>query len=291
MNPAPSVIVFTSFSGLGFGLFMWLGLGTPDVYGWAAFAWFFVAYALSVGGLLSSVFHLANPKNAIYAMSQWQTSWLSREGVLAVSTLLVFAVFAIGRIFFGVALPVFGLVGAALALLTVFSTAMIYTQLKTIPRWNMPINPVLYLLYAIAGGALLTGQAMVAGVLIVILTALQYAAWMMGDGRLAATGTDKGTATGLGQFGKVRMLESAHTARNYILDEMAFEVGRKHAQKLRLIATLTIGAVPVVLLLALPTSPVVIGLALISHMIGVFASRWLFFAEAEHVVSTYYARG
>jgi DMSO reductase anchor subunit len=267
----------------------------PDVYGWTAFAWFFVAYALSVGGLLSSVFHLANPKNAIYAMSQWQTSWLSREGLLAIVTLLVFAVFAIGRIFFGVALPVFGVVGAVLALVTVFSTSMIYTQLKTIPRWNMPLNPVLYLLYAIAGGALLTsaslpGQATVAGVLIILLTALQIAAWMMGDGRMAATGTDKGTATGLGQFGSVRLLESAHTARNYILDEMAFKVGRKHAQKLRVISTLAIGAVPVLLLLALPASLAVTVVAFAIHLAGVFASRWLFFAEAEHVVSIYYGR-
>lgn len=290
MHPAPSVIVFTSLSGLGFGLFMWLGLGFPEVTGWTAFAYFFVAYALAVGGLLSSVFHLANPKNAIYSFSQWQTSWLSREGVLAVITLLTFAIYAIGKIFFDTALPVFGIVGAALALLTVFATSMIYTQLKTIPRWNMPINPVLYLLYAVSGGALLSGQSTVAGVLILLLTALQIAAWMMGDGRMAATGTDKGTATGLGRIGKVRMLESAHTARNYIMDEMAFKVGRKHAYKLRVISTIAIGAVPVLLLLTLPSSLIVTVIALASHLVGVFASRWLFFAEAEHVVSIYYGR-
>ena len=31
MHPAPSVIIFTSLSGLGFGLMFWLGLGLPDV--------------------------------------------------------------------------------------------------------------------------------------------------------------------------------------------------------------------------------------------------------------------
>ncbi|SMH43910.1 DmsC/YnfH family molybdoenzyme membrane anchor subunit [Maritimibacter sp. HL-12] len=290
MHPAPSVIVFTSISGLGFGYFIWLGLGIPDLYGWEAFAAFFVAYAFSVGGLLASVFHLANKKNAIYSFSQWKTSWLSREGILSVLALLAFAVFAIGRIFFATALPVFGYLGAALALLTVFSTSMIYTQLKTVPRWNMPINPVLFLLYSVAGGALLSMQPKVAGVLIVLLTALQVAGWMMGDKRLAESGSTKGTATGLNTIGQVRLFESAHTSRNYILDEMVHMVGRKHAQKLRMISIVALGAVPAALLLLLPPNLIVTLVALASHVIGVFASRWLFFAEAEHVVGLYYNR-
>ncbi len=290
MHPAPSVIIFTSLSGLGFGFLTWLGLGIPDLYGWQAFAAFFVAYALAVGGLLSSVFHLANPKNVIYSFSQWQTSWLSREGIVSVLALLTFAVFAIGRIFYSINLPVFGVIGSVLALITVFCTSMIYTQLKTIPRWNMPLTPVLYLLYALAGGALLSMQVRVAGVLILVLTALQIAAWMMGDGRLAGSGTTRGTATGLAPIGEVRLFESGHTARNYILDEMVHQIGRKHVQKLRMISTLFLGILPVALLFAAPAGPVITGIALISHLIGVVTSRWLFFAEAEHVVGLYYAK-
>ena len=41
MHPAPSVIIFTILSGLGFGLFIFLGLGLPNVTGWAAFYLFF----------------------------------------------------------------------------------------------------------------------------------------------------------------------------------------------------------------------------------------------------------
>lgn len=293
MHPAPSVIIFSSISGLGFGLFMWLGLGFPSFTGMAAFGVYFMAYALSVGGLLSSAFHLANKKNAIYAFSQWRTSWLSREGVISVVALLTFAPMAIAQIFFAShGLDWLGPIGSALALLTVLSTSMIYTQLKTVPRWNMPINPVLFITYAIAGGALLSMQAKVAGVLILVVTALQWAAWMMGDKRLKETGSDKGTATGLGGIGKVRMFESAHTARNYILDEMFYKVGRKHSQKLRLIATFLIGVVPVAILLLVPVVSMPLAIvALLVHAAGVLTSRWLFFAEAEHVVSLYYTRG
>ncbi len=292
MHPAPSVIIFTTLSGLGFGLFMWLGMGTPAVSGWPAFIWFFVAYALSVGGLLASTFHLGNKKNAIYAFSQWRTSWLSREGIMAVVTLLIFAPYAIGLIFLGKHWPLLGNLGALSALITVFTTSMMYAQLKTVPRWNMfPLIPVLFLLYAIAGGALLAGAAYIAGWLILAVTALQVLVWKLGDDKFATLATDKGTATGLSKIGKVRLLESGHTARSYVMDEMVHLIGRKHAAKLRLIATLLIGVFPAALLLFLPGNTLVILLAVASHVIGVAVGRWLFFAEAEHVVGMYTSRG
>ena len=74
MHPAPSVILFTTLSGIGFGLLAFLGLGLPLVTGWLAFAFFAVAYLLAVGGLLASTFHLGHPERALKAFSQWQTS-------------------------------------------------------------------------------------------------------------------------------------------------------------------------------------------------------------------------
>jgi DMSO reductase anchor subunit len=155
----------------------------------------------------------------------------------------------------------------------------------------MPLTPVLFLLYAVSGGALVAGELRIAGFLIAILTLVQIAAWAIGDGRFTGSGTDKGTATGLGSLGKVRVFESAHTSRNYIMDEMVHIVGRKHSMKLRIIAALTIGLIPVVILLLLPAGHLMSLVALVIHLVGVFASRWLFFAEAEHVVGLYYSRG
>ncbi len=291
MHPAPSVIIFTTLSGLGFGLFMWMGLGIPDVTGWTAFWMFFIAYALAVGGLLSSTFHLANPKNAIHSFSQWRTSWLSREGVFSLAALAALAIYAIGRIFFDTALPFWGYLGATLSFVTVFSTSMIYGQLKTIPRWNMPLTPALFIMYSLAGGALLAGKIQIAGFLLLLLGFLQILGWVVGDRRLADTGSNKGTASGLGDLGKVRMLETAHTARNYVLDEMVHLVGRKHAQKLRVIAIIFGMAIPAALLLLTPPGHALAFVAFAAHLAGVFTARWLFFAEAEHVVGFYYSRG
>jgi len=288
MHPAPSVIIFTSLSGLGFGLMFFLGFGLPEVKGWTAFWFFFIAYAMSVGGLLASTLHLGNPQRALKAFSQWRTSWLSREGVAAVLSLLVMAAYAIGLIFFDTSLQLVGWAGAILSLITVYTTSKIYNQLKTVPRWNMPLTPALFLTYSLAGGALLAGQVSTAAVMLLVLTVLQLAAWQMGDKAFSNAGHTIETATGLGNLGKVRMLESPHSSPNYLMKEMVHIVGRKHSMKLRIIATILMGLAPAAILLLLPFSHALALAAVVSHVIGLFASRWLFFAEAEHVVGLYY---
>jgi len=289
MHPAPSVILFTSLSGLGFGLLFWLGLGFPDVTGWTAFAFFAIAYLLAVGGLLASTFHLGHPERAIKAFTQWKTSWLSREGWASVIALIVMALFGAGLVFANTRWPVLGLVGAVISLTAVFTTSMIYAQLKTIPRWNMPLTPVMFLSFSLAGGALLAGQTMPAIVLLLVAGMVQIAYWAKGDGALAGSRSTLATATGLGTIGTVRAFEPPHTGTNYLLREFTHVVGRKHSAKLRVISLVLMVVVPVALLL-MPFNHLLAGVAVVSHLTGVFASRWLFFAEAEHVVGYYYGK-
>lgn len=289
MHPAPSVIVFTALSGLGFGLLVWLGLGYPPVTGWVAFAFFAIAYALAVGGLLASTFHLGRPERALKAFSQWRSSWLSREAVVSVAALLVMAFHGAGLVFRGGSCGALGALGAVLALATVFCTAMIYAQLATVPRWQTWLTPALFLSLALAGGALLAGQVTAALVLLPLAAAVQVAWWLRGDRALDRSGTTLATATGLSGKGTVRSFEPPHTGTNYLLREFAFEVGRKHAMRLRVIA-LVLGFLLPVALLLLPFGHAFAALAVLSHLAGVAASRWLFFAEAEHVVGLYYGK-
>jgi DMSO reductase anchor subunit len=289
MHPAPSVIIFTTLSGLGFGVLIWLGLGLPAVTGWTAFALFTIAYGLAVGGLMASTLHLGHPERALKAFSQWRSSWLSREGICAVAALIVMAAYGAGLVFFDARLVPLGWLGAALSLATVVTTAMIYAQLKTVPRWNTPLTPALLLVISLAGGALLTGHVSAALVLLPIAGVLQVLWWVRGDSALATSGTDMATATGLGGIGTVRAFEPPHTGTNYLLREMVHFVGRKHALKLRIIAFALGYAAPVALML-LPFSHALGALAVLSHLAGIAASRWLFFAEAEHVVGLYYGK-
>ena len=289
MHPAPSVILFSTLSGLGFGMLAWLGIGMPEVTGKTAFFFYFVAYALSVGGLLASTFHLGNPQRALRAFTQWKTSWLSREAWASVIALTVMGLYAIGQIFFETRIAPLGWLGAIMSMLTVFTTSRIYAQLKTVPRWNHPTTSVLFLLYSIAGGALFfTGYTGLATILLLITAAVQLLSWHFADLRFAARGSTIETATGLGFMGKVRQFEPPHTGTNYLLHEMVYVVGRKHAKTLRIIAVLAAFILPALLLSFVTAGIILLVLAIILHMVGLFASRWLFFAEAEHVVGLYY---
>lgn len=288
MHPAPSIIAFTTFSGLGFGLLFWLGLDPTPPTGWVAFAFYAIAYVFACGGLLASAFHLGHPERALRAFTQWRTSWLSREAWAAVAALTMTGVHAALLVFTGKSTLFLGGTGSVLALATVYCTAMIYGQLRTVPRWHSPLTPALFLSLALAGGAVLAAKISFALPLLLIAGAVQMVWWQRGDTALADSGTTLSTATGL-MHGPVRAFEPPHTGPNYLLKEMVYVVARRHAVKLRLIGQGLMVGVPV-LILALTQNHFAALIAVISHIAGALTTRWLFFAEAEHVVGLYYGK-
>ncbi len=288
MHPAPSVIIFSVLSGLGFGFMAYLALGFLSLTGLWAFGGWAIGYGLAVVGLLAATAHLGNPQRALLAFSQWRSSWLSREGWVAVLALLALAPIALGDwLGFGVPYVWRGL-AAALALITVFCTAMIYCQIKAVPRWHHWLTPVVFMGFALAGGALLAMQATLAFVLLLGLAVVMLALFHLGDRQFARAGASMESATGLGGIGKVSVFEQPHTGGNYLLREMIFVVGRKHAMKLRLIAVLFAAVLPA--LMAAVGGVALMLAAVLVHLVGAFAARWLFFAEAEHVVGLYYGK-
>ena len=289
MHPAPSVIIFTSLSGIGFGMLFFLGLGLPAPTAWAAFVFFVIAYLLAVGGLLASTFHLGHPERFLKAFSQWRSSWLSREAWLSIAALITMAIYGAGLVFYGVAIAPLGWIGALLSIATIYATSMIYAQLKTVPRWNTPLTSLLFVVVALAGGALLSANINAAMMFLLATGVIQVAYWIGGDQALRKSGTTLGTATGLGKDGEVRAFEPPHTGTNYLLREFVHVVGRKHAAKLRIISLILMIGTPI-LALSLTFNHVTASIAVITHVAGVFVSRWLFFAQAEHVVGLYYGK-
>lgn len=305
MHPAISVIFFTVISGAGFGFMAMLGLGTPTPEGpMAAFLISGVAGVLAVAGLLASTFHLGHPERALRAFSQWRTSWLSREGVLAVVTLILFAIYVLIWMASGERIWILGLLVALGAIATVFATSMIYAQLRTVPHWNLQQTPLCYLLFAATCGVLLAASFAPGGTIygmpgsllgmmeLLIAWAAKVLWWQSAKkATLAASGSTVETATGLGQIGKVRLLERPHTGENYLTKEMVHVIGRKHATKLRLIALVLGCVIPILICIAvLATNAANLWLLLAFGflMAGLFVERWLFFAEAKHSVSLYY---
>ncbi len=305
MHPAISVIFFTVTSGAGFGFLALIGLGVPlPEGGLGAFLASFIAGGLAVAGLISSTFHLGHPERAWRAFSQWRSSWLSREGVLAVITLVLFGLYALNWIFFETRIAALGYSMSVGAVLTVFATAMIYAQLKTVPSWNNALTPLCYLLFAAACGILLAASfgywTSVAGLSVAITGVVALGvAWIaklmwwnkLANDTLAARGSSTETATGLGFIGKVRLLEKPHSGENYLTKEMVHQIGRKHASKLRTLSLIFGAAVPLMICLIVIVAEApnhLLALAFISLLAGLFVERWLFFAEAKHAVSLYY---
>lgn len=309
MHPAFSVIFFTTASGAGYGILIvlammasWQAVPLDRTLGITGLG---LAFVLVTAGLLSSTFHLGHPERAWRALTQWRSSWLSREGVLSVLTYIPWA--GLGY-FWIIAADVSELGGlcagmaAGLALATVYCTAMIYRSLKTVHQWSNKWTVPVYLILSLASGAVWVaallsvtvgpGKPFLAFVAVTVLVAwrVKRMYWRMID-TTQHPATPK-SATGL-KGDSITLLEGPHTEENYLLREMGFKIARKHALKLRRIVHLNAFMVPVLLLVIayLLSGPFVIAAcfaAAISMSIGIVVERWLFFAEARHVVTLYY---
>jgi DMSO reductase anchor subunit len=308
MNPAFSVIAFTTLSGAGFGLWCWLGLriafgGPQGLYegiGWAI--GLLLAALLVAVGLASSFLHLGKPARAWRAFSQWRTSWLSREGVLALACFL-----AMGGVFLAGGsgmhpawLRFAAAVLALLSLATVCSTAMIYASLKPIPAWSHRLVVPAYLGFALLQGALLlptfTTSAIARGglswacvALALGLLATKWRYWRDLDRGLAMP--SRGDAIGL-PHRQATVFERPHTEANYITREMAFVVARRHARLLRTLSIVLFALLPLALLglaMAQPAAATwALPVAAAGAVLGAMVERWLFFAQARHLATLYY---
>ena len=301
MKPALSVIFFTVSSGAGLGLLVWLLIASlmadhirmdaTTFYKGAA-----IAAALITAGLISSTLHLANRKNAIYALTRVRTSWLAREGLLA---LLLYPLAALHLYALQSALPqvtpitLWLLVAVAVAVL--FCTGMIYGCLKTIPRWNTWLTPAKYVLFGLMSGAVLlpavlslrppeagaVGKPMGA-ILLLAVGLIFYIAYLLKHPRKAHTIND---ALGF-QQGKVRLLDVGHSHGTFLTNEFGFSVARNKGRVLRWSAIFCGFVVP--LLLCYFTKW--FWAAAVICLVGLLVERWLFFAEAEHVVRLYHGQ-
>ena len=307
MHPAYSVILFTTASGAGYGLLVWLALcalvGWVDPEPWLGLAGFGLAFVLITAGLLSSTAHLGRPERAWRAFSQWRTSWLSREGVLAVATYVPAGFLAISWIWLERSPALIALPTALCALATLFATGMIYASLKTIRQWYQPLTTPIYVALGLASGAVLLNlllrllgedepwPAQLAALCLVIAGMMKWSYWRRIDDEARQYTIE--AATGLGHLGKVRQLEPPHTQPNFIMREMGYTIARKHAEKLRRLVLLLgfVAPLAATLLTLIPTTAAEVGgaaLAAVAMAAGLLVERWLFFAEAEHVSMLYY---
>jgi sulfite dehydrogenase (quinone) subunit SoeC len=310
MHPALSVIIFTVSSGAGFGLMALICLielagGLPGLSQTATLTAIAIAVSLSTLGLVSSTLHLANPKNAWRAFFRFRSSWLSREGVLAVLSYPAMAIFTLGVWLNGGASAAWWSALAAvltliLSLGLVFTTGMIYASLRTIPQWHNPLVPANYLLLALASGAVIltavvsTSTASVELVGWIALTLVTLAAIAKGIyfywiGK--PQGPTINTAIGITRA-KAKLLEAGQSSNTFLNKEFGFAPDASVITKLRIATFGAAFIMPIIMLLVLQVSGLrVLALLAVPLLIaGLMVERWLFFAEARHTVNLFYGR-
>ena len=310
MHPTPSIIFFTVSSGAGIGMLMLLlalqefGPGASFPLGSYITAGV-LAFLLVVAGLISSTFHLANPRNAWKAFNRIRSSWLSREGVSAVLLLLATVVYfahqwwAAGES--SALTTVLATMILILGLLTLITTGMIYASLKPIPQWRNPLVPVAFVTLGMASGAVVLtafagftvgvdpvlGAATLALLGLAILIKAAYYLWI---------GTSRGPtiqrATGMTQA-QVRLMDTGHSHQTFLTREFGRNLLSKTGSGLFRAIVFGIGFfVPALATAAMigSTGPFLGILAVTAMFFGMAVERWLFFVEAQHVVNLYHGR-
>jgi DMSO reductase anchor subunit len=307
MKPAFSVLFFTVTSGIGYGLLMWLvtmQLISNHITEFNDFLIIgFIGLTLATLGLLSSTLHLANPKNAWRAFSRFRTSWLSREGVFALIYYPIILVYAYVLYLSGGQLTLLAktiAIGSLfVALATVICTGMIYASLKPIRQWHNPLVTPLYCLFSFTSGALAYSMLMLviegslppfvssAFMILLAITLLLKILYFNSIGK--PEGSTIASATGFSQA-QVRLLDAGHNADTFLTKEFVFDVRAMKLLRLRWLMIILTFLVPLALVVAATMFDVALAvyLAMISLYFGLFVERWLFFAEARHVVRLYH---
>lgn len=307
MHPAFSVIFFTVTSGAGYGLFAittLYHLVNPDskLGSSGVLAACMIALILITLGLVSSTFHLANPKNAWRAFSRVRTSWLAREGLLAVLFYPIAGLYMLS-IWRGMDdghwFMMISVLAAIWSIVIIFSTGMIYACLKTIRQWHNALTPVNYILLGVMLGglifillasvhAMVTASLVMSAIYVITIAAVAKVVYFFWIGTPA--GPNINTATAFTRS-MVRLLDVGHTAGTFLTDEFGYQVARARLIVLRWLVLIFAFVLPALMLWGgIHVFPVVLAstIAVISAFAGVLIERWLFFAEARHVVNLYH---
>ena len=307
MNPALSIIIFTTLAGAAQGLAVvmalsrLLGAGLDNAFV-ARSLW--VALALSIVSLIASFFHLGRPMRAWRSAMMWRTSWMSREVIVLPVFILLVGTWA-GMLSFSArpaeVTPILPLALIAVSALLWYCTAMIYVCIRFIQEWAHPLTIVNYTAIGLASGLVLAGALGVAcgqpkfvaqvAIWAVAMTALAWLTRALALRRNAGLKPKSTLQSATGIKAPVIVQKSmGMTGGSFNTREFFHHASAAAFRRMKLIFQLFAFAVPLALM----------GLALVSgssapwllaapiQIAGVLAERWFFFAQARHPQNLYY---
>jgi DMSO reductase anchor subunit len=307
MNPAFSVVFFTTIAGAAQGLVVALALallGGTSLGPAFAPAVLLLAAAMLVVALGASFLHLGRPERAWRAALMWRTSWLSREVIVLPAFIGLVACWWLALRYGApapwtrVVLPLAALAGAGLLWLC---TAMIYACLRFIEEWAHPLTFVNFVFSGLSSGFILAAAAAsfagedafvrVIGPAALVLTLTAWATRWSALRRNAAL-RHKSTlqsATGI-QAPRLLQKSMGMSAGSFNTREFFHHVSTVAIKRVRLALVLLGFVLPSLLaLLAIASAaPWPWLLAVVAQAPGLVADRWFFFAQAKHPQNLYY---
>lgn len=303
MNPAFSVVVFTTIAGAAQGLVVALALatlaGVPTTLAFASRA-LVIAGAMLTVGLLASFGHLGRPARAWRAVLMWRTSWLSRECIVLPAFI---AWLALWWFMLPLAEPraAWPLVAIGLAAALWLCTAMIYACLRFVEEWAQPLTLVNFTLIGLSSGLILASalaafageaallQATGPAALAITLIAWTTRALALRRNAALKHRSTLQSATGI-QAPHLQQKSMGMSAGAFNTREFFHGRTRALLRRIRLGFIVLGFALPALLALwgiasggALPWL-----MAVVCQVPGVLAERWFFFAQAKHPQNLYY---
>ncbi|MBU6501297.1 MAG: DMSO reductase [Burkholderiaceae bacterium] len=303
MNPAFSVIIFTTIAGAAQGMVVALAVAVLSGVGVSTS---FLSLALMVAavmllvGLGASFAHLGHPERAWRSVLMWRTSWLSRE-VIALPTFIAINVLWWLALRMDVNTMWLPLAALVLAALLWYCTAMIYACLRFIEEWAQPLTLVNFVLIGLSSGLVLAcalgalmGEARfvrLAGPCALIVTLGAWATRMLSL-RHNATLKHKSTlqsATGIKSATLVQK-SMGMSAGSFNTREFFHGRSKSALRHVRLAFILFGFALPALLALwgVISGGALAWVLGVLLQIPGLLAERWFFFAQARHPQNLYY---
>ena len=310
MKPDIAVIYFTVCSGTGYGMIISLLCilfnSNLEIILNIKILITSISFFLITSGLISSTIHLGHPERAWRALSQWKSSWLSREGIAAILTFFPLVLFYISWIFH-ISLEITKLtllISSVFSLITIFCTAKIYSSLKAIPAWNNPLVPIIYILNALILGSIFTFTILfcfeikiylLSNLIIFLSLTSLFIKILYWYSIKKPSKTNIYTATGLGDKKRTSFFEGPHTGKNFLTTEMINKINISKSILLRIAFCIFTYITPAYYIFLQPNlivsnQVVSITLVIITFLasIGMLIERYLFFIESKHTVSLFY---